>query len=97
MRIITISPRTRLGSLLLGLAVLGAGVALVLVGFAVLAGLVIGGTLLATGAAIYYKLRAFAHPTLGSPEQPRAELDPAQEVFSDDSRALPPSSRDRER
>jgi hypothetical protein len=95
MRIITITPRTRVGSLLLGLAVLGAGVALVLVGFALLATLAIGGTLLAAGAAVYYKLRGPGREVLRSPDQTRAELDPANEVFSEDSRVLPPGeSRD---
>jgi hypothetical protein len=95
MRIITFSPRTRAGSLLLGLAILGAGVALLVVGFALLAAVAIGGTLLAAGAAVYYKLRGHGGESLRSSDGVRAELDPGAEVFSDDSLKLPPVERRR--
>jgi hypothetical protein len=88
MRVYTLSVRNRAVATLLVLAAIGLGVAFLAIGFAVLAGLAVGGAVLGTGAAIYNRLRG-RQPTTIAPSEP--SLDPSLEVFPEERpRQLPP-------
>ena len=94
MKVYSLTVRNRFTATLLALAVLGAGAALLLVGFALLAGLAVAGGVLGTGVMIYHRLRG-TRPTLPGAMGDRREmpLDPSLEVFPDAGtsadRALP--------
>ena len=80
--------RNRAVAALVGLLVLGAGAALLVVGIALLAGLAVAGGLLGTGILAYRKLRG--HPSLPD-ERGRVDvLDPSLEVFPDGARLARP-------
>ena len=79
MAVYSLTIRNRAVAALVGLLVLGAGAALLVVGIALLAGVAIAGGLLGTGILAYRTLRG--QPTLPA-ERYRAErLDPSLEVF----------------
>ena len=63
MKVYSLTVRNRFTATLLALAVLGAGAALLVVGFALLAGLAVAGGVLGTGVMIYHRLRG-TRPTL---------------------------------
>ena len=73
--------RNRALAFLIGLLVLGAGAALLVVGLALLAGVAITGGLLGTGILVYRKLRG--QPTFPPERYPVEGLDPSLEVFPD--------------
>jgi hypothetical protein len=81
MRIYSLTTRNRTSGLLLGLAVLGAGVALLLVGIALLATLAVTGTAVGSGVMLYRALRHKHQPRLGDPRSSTTVLDPTLEVF----------------
>lgn len=81
MRLYTFTTRNRGSSLLVGLLVLGAGLALLVLGLALLAGVAIVGGVLGTGIVAYRMLRGKLHPPLERPSS-TANLDPALEVFA---------------
>jgi hypothetical protein len=93
MKVYSLTVRNRFTATLLALAVLGAGAALLVVGFALLAGLAVAGGVIGTGVVLYHRLRG-TRPTLPSAmgwrEMP---LDPSLEVFPEArvniDRALP--------
>ena len=64
MRVYTFTTRNRGSSLLLGLLVLGAGAALLVLGLALLAGVAIVGGLLGTGIVAYRMLRGQRSPAI---------------------------------
>jgi|SRR5688500_10039496 len=79
MPIFSITVRNRWLALLLGLVVLGAGAALLVVGLALLAAVALAGGALAMAIIAYRKLRGIpAHP-LRTPSH--SGLDPSLEVF----------------
>jgi hypothetical protein len=88
----TFSTRNRGVPILVTFLVLGAGIALLLLGIALLAGIAIVGGVLGTGALLYRTIRGERPaPLRGSPQT--SELDPALEVFPeaplrDDARAI---------
>jgi hypothetical protein len=88
MKVYSLTVRNRFTATLLALAVLGAGAALLVVGFALLAGLAIAGGVLGSGVMIYHRLRgtrATLPGAIGSwREMP---LDPSLEVFPDAGRS----------
>jgi len=89
MAVYSVTIRNRAVAALVGLVVLGAGAALLVVGLALLAGVAIAGGLLGTGILAYRKLRG--QPTFPA-EQYRAEtLDPSLEVFPDHQPLARPS------
>lgn len=93
MKVYSLTVRNRFTATLLALAVLGAGAALLVVGFALLAGLAVAGGVLGTGVMIYNRLRG-TRPTLPGAVGGRREmpLDPSLEVFpagTSADRALP--------
>jgi hypothetical protein len=81
MPVYTFSTRNRGASLLVGLLVLGAGVGLLVVGLAVLAGIAIVGGVLGTGIVAYRALRG-QRPTPLERSRSTTELDPSLEVFA---------------
>lgn len=81
MPVYTFTTRNRGASLLVGLLVLGAGVALLMLGIALLAGVAIVGGALGMGVIAYRALRGKRHAPLESPPQATA-LDPSLEVFA---------------
>jgi len=79
MRVYSLSLRNRFAATLFVLGMIGLGAALLFVGFAVLAVLAATGAVLATGAAVYNRVR-------GRSPDPRhvfrdPQLDPSLEVF----------------
>ncbi len=90
MRVYTFTTRNRGASLLVGLLVLGAGAALLVLGLALLAGVAIVGGLLGTGILAYRALRGKRAEPLERPTRV-GELDPSLEVFAD-PRAIPRSA-----
>jgi hypothetical protein len=87
MRVYTFTTRNRGASLLVGLLVLGGGVALLLLGLALLAGVALVGGVLGTGIIAYRMLRGKSSQPLSRPTA-TAELDPSLEVVA------PPESPD---
>ena len=82
MRVYTFSTRNRGLGLLAGLLLLGAGVAFLILGVALLAGIALVGGVLGTGIVAYRMLRG--RPVVTMPQQPSAtRLDPSLEVFAD--------------
>lgn len=81
MRVYTFTTRNRGASLLVGLLVLGGGVALLLLGLALLAGVALVGGVLGTGIVAYRMLRGKSNQPLSRPTA-TAELDPSLEVFA---------------
>ena len=93
MKVYSLTARNRFTASLLALAVLGAGAALLVVGFALLAGLAVAGTVIGSGVVLYHRLRG-TRPTLGRATWGEMPLDPSLEVFPEaitDHRALPPA------
>ena len=86
MPVFTFTTRNRGASLLVGLLVLGAGVALLMLGIALLAGVAIVGGALGMGVIAYRALRGTRHAPLERPS-PATDLDPSLEVFAP-SRAI---------
>ena len=80
MPVYTFTTRNRGASLLVGLLVLGAGVALLMLGIALLAGVAIVGGALGMGVIAYRALRGKRHAPLEPPSQ-ATDLDPSLEVF----------------
>lgn len=92
MPVYTFTSRSRGASLLVGLLVLGAGAALLVLGLALLAGVAIVGGLLGTGIIAYRALRGKPAPSLErSTSVP--DLDPSLEVFAE-PRAIAPNAGD---
>ena len=81
MRMYSLTTRHRTSGLLLGLAVLGAGVALLLVGVALLATLAVAGSVVGFGVMVYRGLRRKHQPQLGDSRSSTTILDPTLEVF----------------
>lgn len=92
MKVYALTVRNRVVALLFGLAVLGVGAALFVVGLAVLAVLALAGALLATGVAVYYRLRGRDRALRHASGRRAAGLDPALEVFSEQPDPLGPAS-----
>jgi len=80
MRVYTFTSRNRGTSLLVGLLVLGAGLGLLVLGLALLAGIAIVGGVLGAGILAYRALRGQRPPPVEQGATPG--LDPALEVFS---------------
>jgi len=80
MQVYTFSTKNRVVALLAALVVLGAGAALLLVGFALLAGVAIAGGVLGAGMLALRALRGERKPPLYPPSGGSA-LDPSLEVF----------------
>ena len=78
MKVYALTIRNRPAALALGLLVLGAGAALLLVGIAILAAIAIAGGVLGTGIMLYRAIRG-GRRELGGP--PRVGFDPSLEVF----------------
>ena len=95
MRVYTFSTRNRGTSLLVGLLVLGAGAALLVLGLALLAGVAIVGGLLGTGIIAYRALRGKPAVPLERPTSVDG-LDPSLEVFPE-PRAIAPNVDDQPR
>jgi uncharacterized membrane protein YebE (DUF533 family) len=93
MRMYSLTTRHRTSGLLLGLAVLGAGVALLLVGVALLATLAVAGSVVGFGVMLYRALRRKHQPQLEDQRTSATLLDPTLEVFphetTNSGRALP--------
>ena len=81
MRIYTLTTRNRTSGLLVGLAVLGAGVVLLLVGMALLAALAVAGVVVGSGVVLYRGLRRKHQPRLGDMRAGGSVLDPTLEVL----------------
>jgi hypothetical protein len=92
MRVYTFSTRNRPIGLLAGFLILGAGLALLVLGVAVLAGIAIVGAVLGTGIILYRMLRGRPVAPLQRPRT--SELDPSLEVFAE-PRALDASDETR--
>lgn len=83
MKVYSLTVRNRFTATLLALAVLGAGAALLVVGFALLAGLAVAGGVIGTGLVVYHRIRG-TQPTLpGALRWREMPLDPQLEVFPD--------------
>jgi hypothetical protein len=83
MKVYSLTVRNRFAASLLALAVLGAGAALLVVGFALLAGLALAGGVLGTGLMLYHRLRGTRMSLPNSTYGQRIQLDPSREVFPD--------------
>jgi hypothetical protein len=81
MRMYSLTTRNRTSGLLLGLAVLGAGVALLLLGIALLATLAVAGAVVGSGVMLYRSLRRKHQPRLEDLRSSATILDPALEVL----------------
>ena len=92
MRVYSFSTRNRGTSLLVGLLVLGAGAALLVLGLALLAGVAVVGGLLGTGIIAYRALRGKSAAPLGR-STPVDGLDPSLEVFAE-PRPIAPNADD---
>ena len=79
MPVYSVTIRNRAVAALVGLLVLGAGAALLVLGIALLAGLAVAGGLLGTGILVYRKLRG--HSPLPVARERVGTLDPSLEVF----------------
>ena len=95
MKVYSLTVRNRALAALIGLAVLAAGAALLVIGIALLVGLAMAAGALGLGIIAWRKLRgrpARGRPAPGlPPDAPRAadRLDPSLEIFPE-PRALPP-------
>lgn len=90
MRVYSFSTRNRGTSLLVGLLVLGAGAALLVLGLALLAGVAVVGGLLGTGIIAYRALRGKSAAPLERSTSVDG-LDPSLEVFAE-PRAIAPNA-----
>lgn len=93
MQVYTFSTKNRVVAALAALVVLGAGAALLLVGFALLAGVAIAGGVLAAGMLAVRALRGERKASLQGPSG-RGGLDPSLEVFPEQSRLAHPEPND---
>ena len=91
MPVYTFTTRNRGASLLVGLLVLGAGVALLMLGIALLAAVAIVGGALGMGVIAYRALRG-KRPAPLEPPSHATDLDPSLEVFAQ-PRAIETSPR----
>lgn len=91
MQVYTFSTKNKVVATLAALVVLGAGAALLLVGFALLAGVAIVGGVLGTGLLAYRAVRGQRHAPVGSMRG--TGLDPALEVFPDERRIDDPAAQ----
>jgi len=85
MPVYTFSTKNRVVATLAALVVLGAGAALLLVGFALLAGVAVAGGVLGAGVLAVRALRGERRDPLHAPYHGRA-MDPSLEVFPDQPR-----------
>lgn len=96
MKVYSLTVRNRFSATLLAMAVLGMGAALLVVGFALLAGLAVAGGVLGTGFMLYNRLRGRRASLPGAHVWREVRLDPSLEVFPDArprvERVLPTSS-----
>lgn len=95
MPVYTFTTRNRGTSLLVGLLVLGAGAALLMLGLALLAGVAIVGGVLGTGVIAYRALRGTLNPPLERPDT-TTRLDPSLEVFAEPRLLEPNADNDRQ-
>jgi hypothetical protein len=72
--------RNRTVAMLFLLLALGLGVIFVTVGFALLAALAVGGTVIGTGVAMYHRLRRGSHVETDQRLSARQGLDPSLEI-----------------
>jgi hypothetical protein len=93
MQVYTFSTKNRVVATLAALVVLGAGAALLLVGFALLAGVAIAGGVLGAGMLAVRALRGERKAPLYGPSG-RSALDPSLEVFPDQPRIAQPEPND---
>lgn len=85
MQVYTFSTKNRVVATLAALVVLGAGAALLLVGFALLAGVAIAGGVLGAGVIAVRALRGERRDPLHAPSH-GSTMDPSLEVFPDQPR-----------
>lgn len=88
MKTYSLTTRTRLGAIALAAVLLGVGTAFFVVGFFMLAALVVAGGLLGTGLAIYQRLRGGDRGILDPGRRRAAGLDPALEVYPESPASL---------
>jgi len=93
MQVYTFSTKNRVVAILAALVVLGAGAALLLVGFALLAGVAIAGGVLGAGVLAVRALRGDRRDPLRAPSHGSA-MDPSLEVFPDQPRIGHPEPND---
>ena len=93
MQVYTFSTKNRVVAILAALVVLGAGAALLLVGFALLAGVAIAGGVLGAGMLAVRALRGERRAPLDAPFHGSA-MDPSLEVFPDQPRIGHPEPND---
>jgi len=93
MQVYTFSTKNRVVATLAALVVLGAGAALLLVGFALLAGVAIAGGVLGAGVLAVRALRGERKASLRTPSAGSA-LDPSREVFPEQPRIGQPQPND---
>ncbi len=93
MPVYTFSTKNRVVATLAALVVLGAGAALLLVGFALLAGVAVAGGVLGAGVLAVRALRGERRDPLHAPNHGRA-MDPSLEVFPDQRRIGHPEPND---
>jgi len=93
MPVYTFSTKNRVVATLAALVVLGAGAALLLVGFALLAGVAVAGGVLGAGVLAVRALRGERRDPLHPPYHGRA-MDPSLEVFPDQPRIGHPEPND---
>lgn len=93
MQVYTFSTKNRVVATLAALVVLGAGAALLLVGFALLAGVAIAGGVLGAGVLAVRALRGERRAPLDATSH-RSAMDPALEVFPDQPRIGHPEPND---
>ena len=93
MPVYTFSTKNRVVATLAALVVLGAGEALLLVGFALLAGVAVAGGVLGAGVLAVRALRGERRDPLHAPYHGRA-MDPSLEVFPDQPRIGHPEPND---
>ena len=93
MQVYTFSTKNRVVATLAALVVLGAGAALLLVGFALLAGVAVAGGLLGAGVLAVRALRGERTGSFRSPSAGSA-LDPSLEVFPEQPRIDHPQPND---
>jgi hypothetical protein len=93
MQVYTFSTKNRIVAALVGLVVLGAGAALLLVGLALLAGVAIAGGVLGAGLLAFRALRGERTAPLPA-SSARGTLDPSLEVFPESPRVGQPEPND---
>lgn len=94
MKVYAMTVRNRAAGLILALAVVAAGAALLLVGLALLTGLALVGGLLGTGVVLYRRLRGRGPPSDLDRYRADAALDPSLEVFPEETERLTDGHRD---